>query len=127
MSRSSLPVAINYPVTPPGPPLSPASAGGEASATTPTADLLDNAAVRLLADFFLLLAEWDAKQKNRNLGATLPDTPIHDCMSKADIAAAEPTRCSRPSGHDGVTRKVATGGCMARCTAREEVRKEVAA
>ncbi len=86
MSRSSLPVTINYPVTRPGP-LSPATAGCAAPATTPTADLLDNAAVRLLADFFLLLAEWDAKQKNRNLGATLPDTTIHDGMSKADIAA----------------------------------------
>jgi hypothetical protein len=90
MSGSFISVAINYPVSPPEPPLSSASAGGETSATTPTADLLDNAAIRLLAVLFLLLAKWDVKQKNRNSGPTLP-TPrstacrrqgVHQCLLK---------------------------------------------
>ena len=90
MSRSSLPVTIKYPVTPPGPSLSRATAGCEAPATTPNAELLDDDAVRLLADFFFLLAKWDAKQ-NRNLGATFPGTTIH---READMAAAEPTQAN---------------------------------
>lgn len=99
MSSSSLPVTIKYPVTPTGPSLSRATAGCEAQATTPTAELLDNDAVRLLVDFFLLLAKWDAKQ-NRNFGATFPGTTIHP---EADMAAE---------------RKVSTAGRPARCTAR---------
>jgi hypothetical protein len=90
MSSSPVPVTINQTIMPPGP-VSPAN-GGEALPTAPPAGLLDEAAVRLLADFFLLLAEWDRKQKNRDLGATLPGTTIRDGMAKDNAVATKPTQ-----------------------------------
>jgi hypothetical protein len=117
MSSSSIPVTLNQTVISPGL-VSPAN-GGKAPAATATAGLLDDAAVRLLADFFLLLAEWDRKQKNRDLGATLPGTTIHDCVAKADTVAAEPTQINRRGSHAGEPRKLATvGGAVKKGTSQ---------
>lgn len=126
MSRSFLPVTVN-PVASPGPSLSPVSAGYEAPATTPATNLLDADAVWLLANFFLLLAEWDAKQKNRDLSVEQAGTTTHDSVAEKDTAVAGATQTNRPSRHAGVTRKIATAGRADRFAARGEVWKEVAA
>jgi hypothetical protein len=118
MSSSLVPVTISQTSISPGL-VSAANTGSEASATIPIPGPLDEAAVRLLADFFLLLADWDAKQKNRNLGVTLPGTMNHDAATKADLVVAEPTQINRRCIRAGEPRKLATPGrAVKECTSQ---------
>jgi hypothetical protein len=55
-------------------------------------DLLDESAIRLLADFFLLLAEWDSKRTNRNLGDLTADVTIRDGGSKSRMSLGKAHR-----------------------------------
>jgi hypothetical protein len=75
----------------------PSPQGDRACAPAPTSDLLDESAVRLLADFFILLAEWDFKQTNASLGDMQPSVAIPTSSRCPSKSAESPIDTDQPS------------------------------